>query len=116
MNRATASLGLLIAVASSAVPAATPATPLRNLTADQIVQEIRYCRRQYTLTMANGEQHTYPEFNLRFKTDSSANGPESGKPVLLPAGMRGDRAFVIFRGLDDLKKFLVERCEGDRSS
>jgi hypothetical protein len=32
------------------------------------------------------------------------------RPALLPAGMRGDRAQVIFAGLDDLKRFLVERC------
>ena len=30
-----------------------------------------------------------------------------GKPVLAPAGMRGDRAQVVFSGLDDLKRFLV---------
>jgi cytochrome c len=60
--------------------------------------------------MANGAQHRYPEFNLRFKTDSSRNGPESGKPALLQAGMRGDRAPVIFASPDELKRFLVERC------
>ena len=34
---------------------------------------------------------------------------EHGKSVLAPAG--GDRAQVMFSGLDDLKRFLVERCE-----
>ena len=34
-------------------------------------------------------------------------GPSPGKPVLAPAGMRGDRAQVVFSGLDDLKRFLV---------
>jgi cytochrome c len=60
--------------------------------------------------MASGTQHRYPEFNLRFKTDGSRLGPEAGRPALVPAGMRGDRAQIIFAGLDDLKRFRVERC------
>lgn len=107
-------LGAFLLVAASVVPGTTAATPLRNLTPDELVQEIQYCRRQYTLTMLNGERHRYPEFNLRFKTDASVNGPEAGKPVLLPAGMQGDRAFVIFSSLEDLKRFLAEQCEGEK--
>jgi cytochrome c len=34
--------------------------------------------------------------NLRFKTDSSESGPEKGRPAIMPAGMMGDRASVIF--------------------
>lgn len=85
-------------------------TPLRNLVDEQVVAKIGYCKGEYTLTMASGTQHRYPEINLRFKTDGSRNGPESGKPALLPAGMRGDRAQVIFAGLEDLKRFLAEQC------
>ena len=88
-------------------------TPLRNLTPDQIVREIRHCQREYRLTMATGERRRFREFDLRFKTDSGPTGPERGKPVLLRAGMQSDRAQVIFSGLDDLKTFLVESCEGD---
>lgn len=88
------------------------ATPLQNLADDQVVRTIRYCRGEYLLTMASGARHRYPELNLRFKTDTSREGPESGRPALLPAGMRGDRAQVIFRGLEDLKRFLVEGCDG----
>lgn len=85
-------------------------TPLRNLVDDQVVVKVGYCKGEYTLTLASGARHTYPEFNLRFKTDSSRSGPEPGKPALLGAGMRGDRAQVIFAGLEDLKRFLVEQC------
>lgn len=87
-------------------------TPLKNLADDQVVREIGYCRGEYTLSMASGARHRYREINLRFKTDSSRNGPEVGKPALLPAGMQGDRRQVIFSGLEDLKRFLVERCDG----
>ncbi len=95
-----------------AVVPAIGATPLRNLADDQVVRSIRYCRGEYTLTMVSGERHRFPELNLRFKTDGNREGPEPGKPALLPAGMRGDRAQVIFSGLEDLKRFLVEGCEG----
>jgi cytochrome c len=94
--------------AVDAQPAA--ATPLRNLADDQVVRVITYCRSEYALTMASGVQHRYPEFNPRFQTDSGRTGPEPGKLALLPAGMRGDRAQVIFANAEELKRFLVERC------
>ena len=102
-------VALLSGVPGALAQPASPA-PLRNLVDDQVVQSIVYCRGEYALVMASGTQHRYPEFNLRFKTDGSRLGPDAGKPALLPAGMRGDRAQVIFTGLEDLKRFLVERC------
>lgn len=102
--------GITLALVSIALTPEAGGTVLKNLADEQVVQKISYCKGEYTLTTANGERHRYPEFNLRFKTDASRSGPERGKPALLPAGMRGDRAFVIFSGLDDLKRFLVEQC------
>lgn len=112
-RRTWLAVGLLVTVVLSAPSAAqTLRTPLRNLTADQIVQRIAYCQGEYHLTMASGEQRRFPELNLRLKTDASAYGPERDKPVLLRAGMQGDRAQVIFSGTAELKRFVVERCEG----
>lgn len=107
--RVVLAVALLSGVPGALAQPASPA-PLRNLVDDQVVRSMAYCRGEYTLTMASGTQHRYPELNLRFKTDGSRVGPEAGKPALLPAGMRGDRAQVIFAGLDDLKRFLVEQC------
>lgn len=101
---------VLLAAAPWANAQQAPPTPLRNLADDQVVRTIAYCRSEYALTMASGAHHRYSEFDLRFKTDSSRNGPESGKPALLPAGMRGDRGQVIFANPDELKRFLGERC------
>ena len=42
------------------------------------------------------ETHNYWERNLRFKTDSSGDGPEKGTPAIVDSGMMGDRASVIF--------------------
>jgi len=113
MTRLTIILaGILVVAASASSSQEVPGTPLKNLAPDQVVRQIHHCWREWVLTMASGEQRRYPEFNLRFKTDGGPTGPEPGKPVLLPAGMRGDRGQVIFSGLDDLHRFLVERCDG----
>ncbi|MGH7325635.1 MAG: hypothetical protein ACREJ9_13465 [Candidatus Rokuibacteriota bacterium] len=109
---AAAAAVLSMALAGTAVGHAQPRTPLRNVVADQIVQQIAYCKGEYRLTMATGQERTVREINLRFKTDASAYGPERGRPVLLPAGMQGDRAQLIFSDPEDLKRFLVERCDG----
>ena len=74
---------------------------------------IRHCGDAYHVTTEAGRTTPFWEFNLRFKTDSSPLGPESGTPVLAPQGMQGDRAQVVFSGLDELKRFLVEGCEPD---
>lgn len=78
--------------------------PARQVTA------IRYCRDSYRVTTAAGETLPYWEFNLRFKTDSGAKGPEAGHPVLLPGGMMGDRAFVIFADPGEISAFIETRC------
>lgn len=87
---------------------------LKQVAKERRVTAIRYCGDGYHVTTEAGRTLPFWEFNLRFKTDSSRVGPERGKPVLVPAGMQGDRAQVVFSGLDDLKRFLVERCEEDR--
>ena len=87
---------------------------LKQVGKDRRVTSIRYCGDAYHVTTEAGRTTPFWEFNLRFKTDSSPLGPERGKPVLVPAGMQGDRAQVVFSGLDDLKRFLVECREEQR--
>ena len=45
---------------------------------------------------ARSWRRTVQQRNLRFKTDVSGDGPETGAPALVSAGMMGDRADVIF--------------------
>ena len=80
---------------------------LKQAGKDRRVTAVRHCGDAYHVTTEAGRTTPFWEFNLRFKTDSSPLGPSRGKPVLAPAGMRGDRAQVVFSGLDDLKRFLV---------
>ncbi len=98
---------------SGGMMGASPRSDLKQVGKDRRVTAIRHCGDAYHVTTEAGRTTPFWEFNLRFKIDSSPLGPSPGKPVLAPAGMRGDRAQVVFSGLDDLKRFLVERCEGD---
>jgi cytochrome c len=61
-------------------------------------------------TTADGETHDFWERNLRFKTDSSEEGPVKGAPAILGAGMMGDRASVIFAAPDEISGFIKHDC------
>jgi len=93
--------------------AAGPRSDLKTAGKERRVTAIRHCGDAYHVTTEVGRTMPYWEFNLRFKTDSSARGPAPGAPVLAPQGMQGDRAQVVFSSLEELKRFLVERCESD---
>ncbi len=77
---------------------------------DQQVEAVNYCQGVYRIVTKQGEPVEFPEFDLRFKTDSSENGPQPGTAVLINAGMRGDRGFVIFSGPEVLTTYLKSSC------
>lgn len=83
---------------------------LKTLGAAHQVQAIRYCHDTYHVTTADGKTADFWEANLRFKTDSSDTGPVAGKPVILPAGMMGDRASVFFAAPDEISTFIKHQC------
>jgi cytochrome c len=83
---------------------------LKQMTPSQEVTSIRYCGDTYSVTTGTGATQQFWERNLRFKTDSSADGPPKGKPALLPAGMAGDRASVIFADPAEISTFIQGRC------
>ncbi|MCK1668898.1 cytochrome c family protein [Bradyrhizobium sp. 153] len=83
---------------------------LKNLDPPQHVTSITHCRDTYRVTTADGKTRAFWERNLRIKTDSSKDGPESGAPAIVPAGMMGDRADVIFAGPEEISKMIEPRC------
>jgi cytochrome c len=87
-----------------------PDPNLKRLTADVQVQAISYCGDVYRVTTADGSTREFQERNLRFKTDSGPDGPERGAPAILPAGMLGDRASVIFAAPEDISALIKTRC------
>jgi cytochrome c len=50
----------------------------------------------FEIKTSDGRKMSFSETSLRFKIDSSAFGPPTGCPVILPGGMMGDRATVFF--------------------
>src|SRR5260221_14311798 len=83
---------------------------LKKIGPDEAVKAIGYCRDTYHVVTANGETHDFWERNLRFKTDSSDEGPVKGAPAILGAGMMGDRASVIFAAPDEISGFIKHDC------
>ena len=75
------------------------------------VISITHCGDTYTVKTADGKVNRAWEFNLRFKTDSSALGPLVGKPVIVGAGMQGDRASVVFAAPNEIGSFIKESCQ-----
>ena len=77
---------------------------------DQQVTSIAYCNGIYRVTTKGGSPIEYPEFDLRFKTDSSSDGPPPGIPVVINAGMQGNRGFVIFSAPDEISGSIKTKC------
>ena len=74
------------------------------------MRSIRYCRDTYTVETADGKVEKIWEFNLRFKSDSSKLGPAPGKPVVVGAGMQGDRTSVVFNSPKEISQFVQPSC------
>jgi cytochrome c len=83
---------------------------LKTLQPAERVTGITHCRDTYRVTTADGKTRHFWERNLRLKTDSSQDGPQSDAPALVPAGMMGDRADVIFAAPEQISKMIEARC------
>jgi cytochrome c len=83
---------------------------LKRLDAEDRVQSINHCGDTYKVATADGKIRDFWERNLRFKTDVSDDGPQKGAPALVPAGMMGDRADVIFASPDEISGFIAHQC------
>jgi len=83
---------------------------LKKLEPDERITKITHCRDTYRVTTADGKTRAFWERNLRFKTDVSDDGPEKGGPALVPAGMMGDRADVIFASPVEISSSVAGEC------
>ncbi|HVB78748.1 MAG TPA: c-type cytochrome [Candidatus Binataceae bacterium] len=92
---------------------APPRLPdLKTAAASARVTAIRYCHDTHTYFVTNADGRTIPywEYNLRFKTDSSARGPRPNEPVLVSQGMQGDRAQIVFSSPREISRLVHEGC------
>ncbi|RZN08026.1 cytochrome C [Bradyrhizobium genosp. SA-3] len=83
---------------------------LKKLDPAQRVTGMTHCRDTYRVTTADGKTRPFWERNLRLKTDSSQDGPQSGAPAIVSAGMMGDRADVIFAAPNEISKAIEDHC------
>ncbi len=74
------------------------------------VRSIKYCGDTYTVETADGKVEKIWEFNLRFKSDSSKLGPAPGRPVVVGAGMQGDRASIVFASPKEISETIKPTC------
>jgi cytochrome c len=84
---------------------------LKTAGAEQRVTAIRHCGDTYEVATADGASEPFWEMNLRFKTDGSKLGPAPGQPVIVGAGMMGDRASVVFASPAEISPFVREECQ-----
>ena len=87
-----------------------PRLDLKTAPPEGQVTAVKYCGDTYTIDTADGKSQKIWEFNLRIKTDSSKLGPLPGKPVVLGAGMRGDRASLVFARPAEISEFIKAAC------
>jgi len=94
---------LLVASASALAQQERPPADLKGVPTGRQVASVSYCSGAYQVGLRDGSTRT-------FKTDTGGSGPAKGTPALVPAGRVGDRAFMVFSGLDELKDALTTRC------
>lgn len=77
---------------------------------EERVTVVRHCQNSFFVVTADGKEHAFWELNLRIKVDSGATGPKDGKAVLIPAGMQGDRASIVFSAPTEIGRLIEEKC------
>ena len=93
------------------MPGMQRAVPKLKTAADSSrIKSISYCHDTFKVTTFDGKARDFWERNLRFKTDSSEDGPDKDAPAILNAGMMGDRASVIFSSPEEISRFIVRGC------
>jgi cytochrome c len=100
---------LLAALGAPALARAQEVPNLKNAPDSSRVAKAELCRGVYRLTFRDGKEQRVMELNLRLKTDTGPRGPHPNSPVLLPAGMQGDRFSLVFAGPEEISGF-VTRC------
>ena len=91
-------------------PAARAPENLKDLSPGRTVKSVTYCRGEYEVSLGDGSVRRFKEYDLAFKTDTSPSGPTAARPALVPTGRVGDRAFVIFADLDELRHMPKAFC------
>ena len=85
-------------------------SPLKSAPPAAQVVAVRHCRDAYLVRTADGAEKPHWEMNVRLKLDTRETGPEPGKPVIVGAGMMGDRVSIVFSSIAELTRIVAEGC------
>ena len=83
---------------------------LKAAEASSRIKSITYCHDTFKVTTVDGKTRDFWERNLRFKTDSSVEGPDKDAPAIVNAGMMGDRASIVFASPEEISRFITRQC------
>jgi cytochrome c len=110
MTRRSIILALIGALGVPALAQAQEAPNLKKAPDSRTVAKAEFCHGAYQLRMRDGSEQRVMELNLRLKTDTGPRGPNPNAPVLLPAGMRGDRFSLVFSSPEEISAFVKRSC------
>ncbi len=85
-------------------------SPVKSLPSSAQVKQVRHCGDSYFVTTADGRETPYWEMNVRLKLDTRTTGPAANKPMIVGAGMVGDRVSIVFSNVAEIPRFVVEKC------
>ena len=109
VTRLAGAVVIVLVSSAAAVAQSRPVASLKVLPPGQQVTNVTYCRGEYDVSLGDGGARRLKQYDLAFKTDSSPSGPPA-KPALVPTGRAGDRAFVVFADLEELRQTLKAAC------
>jgi len=110
LNRRVIILSTLAALVSTRRAVGQEVPDLKKAPASRKAAKVEYCHGVYRIAFQDGKEQRVMEFNLRLKTDTGPRGPLPGTPVLLPAGMRGDRFFLVFSAPEEISRLVQRTC------
>jgi cytochrome c len=111
MNKLLGMAAVLLSLHAGTAFAQQAQTPdLKTLPQSRQVRSVSYCKGVYAVTFRDGNSFKLPEYNLRFKTDGGTLGPLKQSPVMVPSGMSGDRATLVFSSPGEISSFIKLEC------
>ena len=109
--RALGAVALALLAAGPVAAQQSPPIPnLKSAPPAQQVTGVTYSRGEWNVALADGSTRRFHEYDLAFKVDTTPNGPSAARPALTPSGRMGDRAFVVFADLEELRRAPRTAC------
>ena len=84
--------------------------PLKSQPTSSQVRSVRHCGDGFFVTTRDGRETAYWEMNVRLKVDTRATGPAADIPVIVGAGMVGDRVSIVFSNIEEISRFVIQKC------